>query len=293
MTHSGYLDRTQLFGRTDASDLPSSPYPLPEAPRGTVKHKRNSRSSLGMPNGMGTAYSGTSTALSHLHTRRSLVSNMRETHSQVPQDEWIEAGSPEPKAEDDEGSFDYASWKARGGLVGTANGRLSYASSTTEKSSKTATEDAASIKTLSLVVTTIDQVPVLPHRRLACAKPVVVFAQKPQLLNPMSPVTTTILQGPISAISDCGLSLAAASAIIHGCMTFAAMRRALLGLDTDISAMDLALDLYATFLVGVSVCVVLHMMFGGKLEKALGNMGRAVGKIYASMADDFQQGRGH
>jgi hypothetical protein len=50
---------------------------------------------------------------------------------------------------------------------------------------------------LSLVVTTIDQVPVLPHRRLACAKPVVVFAQKPQLLNPMSPVTTTILQGPI------------------------------------------------------------------------------------------------
>jgi hypothetical protein len=97
MTHSGYLDRTQLFGRTDASDLPSSPYPLPEAPRGTVKHKRNSRSSLGMPNGMGTAYSGTSTALSHLHTRRSLVSNMRETHSQVPQDEWIEAGSPEPK----------------------------------------------------------------------------------------------------------------------------------------------------------------------------------------------------
>jgi hypothetical protein len=76
-------------------------------------------------------------------------------------------------------------------------------------------------------------------------------------------------------------------------MTFAAMRRALLGLVTDISAMDLALDLYATFLVGVSVCVVLHMIFGGNLEKAPGNMGRAVGKIYASMADGFQQGRGH
>jgi hypothetical protein len=494
MTNSGYLDRAQLFGRTSAPDLQSSPSPLPEAPRSTVHHKRNNRSSLRMLYGMAEASCSSSSALSSLGTKRSSLSSMREKFSQAPPDEWMEAGTPEREAGDHSGSFDYPAWLARGGLVPAEDGSLSCTPSVNGKSRKTVTDDgtstksnesgrkvsqaemalrevmathkpapkpthgrktswadrifnrrgqeyvlatpepAASVSTeedpiefgyvapgvtsesprdilarteaseaaekerinnievtadhgdeevqvldegyvdvqrsrrstnasvhipsrastafskeeswtsarsqaladleaedafskrstdhtgadqsssgtselaplqakstassLSLIVTTMDQAPVL--RGPSLAQIIVVFSQKPQLPEhgplAMSPISTIMVQEPTTATPNCGLSFSTANAVIYSCVVFAAMRRVLLGLGADISPLHLALDLYASFWFGICMCMVLHILLGGRLERALGGMARvlgtAVGKRYASFVDGIRQGSG-
>jgi hypothetical protein len=501
MTNSGYLDRTQLFGRTSASDLQSSPSPLPEAPRGTVQHKRNNRSSLRMLDGMGTVYSSPSSALSSLGTKRSSLSSLRRKFSQAPPDEWMKAGTPEREAGENSGSFDYQAWLARGGLVPTEDGSLSCASSVNGKARTTVTDDGASTKSnsggrkispaemalrevmakrkpvpkpthgrktslasrifnrrgpeyvlatpepaesvsteedpiefgyvapevisesprdilaraeareaaekgridniegnadhdhdhdhdevkvldegyvdvqcsrrstsaslhissrastafskeeswtsarsqaladleaedafpqhatdhiradqsssgttdlaplqakstassLSLIVTTLDQAPVLRgNRRPSFAQTIVVFSQKPRFPQhgplAMSPISTIISQAPTVATLNCGLNFSTASAVVYGCMASSAMRRVLLGLGADISPLHLALDLYASFWFAICVCKVLHVLFGGRLERAPGDMalvlGMGVGKTYASFVDGIRQGKG-
>jgi hypothetical protein len=504
MTNSGYLDRAQLFGRTSASGLQSSPSPLPEAPRNTVDHKRNNRLSLRMLDGMGTVYSSPSSALSSLGTKHSSFSSMREKFSQAPPDEWMEAGTPEREAGDHSGSLDYPAWSARGGLVPTEDGSLSCTPSVNGKSRKTVTDDGASTKSnksgrkvsqaemalrevmathkpaskpahavsksahgrrkswadrifnrrgpeyvlatperaesvsteedpiefsyvapevtsesprdilaraeareaaekehivktegtadhddaevqvldggyidiqrphrttstsirtssrvssafsrveswvsarsealddlkaedafsyqstdcnqkdqnasetteiapvqaqpsgssLSLIVTTMDQVPVLRgHRRPSLAQTIMIFSQELQSKRQgplaMSPISTIMIQNPTVATPNCGLSFSTASAVVYGCMVFAAMRRVLLGLGADISPLHLALDLNASFWFAICVCMVLHLLLGGQLEQAPGDMARVlgtgVGRTYASLVDGFWQGSG-
>jgi hypothetical protein len=503
-TNSGYLNHAKLLGRASPSGLPSSSSPLPEAPRRSVQHKRNSRSLLQMLDGMGTAYFSPLSAFSIPPNKRSSFSSMREKFCQIPQDEWMEAGTAERDAEVDSGSPSYASWLARGGLVGMEDGSLSYASNSTVNLWNTATEDASSIKSdrsiqkvspaemalreamgkrkltpksshaiskpaharksswasrlfnrrdpnfvfpmsnpaksasseedpsefgyvapevssessrdllaraeareateqelvnneectdcpvdeevhalddgyvdvqrprrstsaflrtssrsdpespeedswasarsealadleaeevfsrqliddcrkdkglsmtadlaptqnkvsncsLLLVITTIDQAPVLRGRlQPFLAEPSVVFSQKPQLPMhnlAMSPISTIIDQAPISATLGRGLSFTTAAAIINGGMAFAAMRRALLGLGRDLRGTDLAVDLYGASIVAVGVCMILHVILGGQLKQAPGNMvrkaGTGLGTVYATLVDGFQQGRGH
>jgi hypothetical protein len=142
---------------------------------------------------------------------------------------------------------------------------------------------------LSSIVVVIDMAP-LPSRQ-----EVTIISTQSSVVPTttqlsISAVTTTIAQCTFAPSQSSGLTFAEANAIIYACTTFAAMRRALVGIGSDIAALDLVLDLYVGYLVAVVICMFLHWVKGGGLRCVLGDVLRGVGAVLGEWYASFLEG---
>ncbi|KAI4636703.1 hypothetical protein J4E93_011027 [Alternaria ventricosa] len=81
-----------------------------------------------------------------------------------------------------------------------------------------------------------------------------------------STITITISQPPTPPHKRTGLTFSQATAIIYGCMAITASHQAFLGLGGDIAAMDLIMGLYAAFLFGLAIFVIVQVLLGAGLR---------------------------
>jgi hypothetical protein len=136
------------------------------------------------------------------------------------------------------------------------------------------------------IVTTIDQTPSSVKPDLVVSSPITVLEQEPrssQLNLSMSSIQEVIIQPPPVTHSNHGLSFASVSAIIHGCMTFAALRFMLSHLGHDVQIVNLASDLGIAFLIGVTVCAVCILWGMRRVKNAPGNALWVMGELLSKM----------
>jgi len=118
-----------------------------------------------------------------------------------------------------------------------------------------------------------DNLKLAPPQKLGMSSIMEVINQEPAPPAPpninFSPITELINEEPIVLQRANGLTLAAANAIIYGCVTMAAMRYALNGIGGNVRAADLASDMVLAALIGFIVCAVLHFADGGQLRRVI------------------------
>jgi hypothetical protein len=106
------------------------------------------------------------------------------------------------------------------------------------------------------------------HRQLSILAPIVIVEQEPRAarqylsLSSIQVVAVQVPLAPTAPRSPPGLSIAGANAIIYGCITFAALRFMLINLGEDARTIYIVSDVARASLVGVILCVFVHLYDG-------------------------------